>query len=135
MEAWKDKFYGGSAWKNCRRAYVAERISIDGGICEQCHNAPGFIVHHRIPLNRINVNNPEIALNFNNFFYVCKECHDRYEGHFYNKNASEKYKSPRKFIKKHSTAEKTAKVNSKSEEVKKITVFFNSDGEPTPPGD
>ena len=68
-EEWKDKFYGGRKWKNCRRAYAAYRISVDGGICEECHEAPGFMVHHRIALNKININNPDIAFNFRNLFY------------------------------------------------------------------
>lgn len=27
-------FYNSKRWKDCRRAYIAKRISIDGGMCE-----------------------------------------------------------------------------------------------------
>ena len=29
-------FYNSKRWKDCRRAYIAKRISIDGGMCETC---------------------------------------------------------------------------------------------------
>ena len=60
---------------------------IDGGRCEECvkqgKSRPnqGYIVHHKIPLTEANIKDPNIALNEDNLMYVCKECHDEYEGH------------------------------------------------------
>lgn len=54
---------------------------VDGGLCETCHEKPGYIVHHRIPLTPENVSNPEVSLNHHNLKYDCKECHDEEEAH------------------------------------------------------
>ena len=58
-------FYNSKRWKDCRRAYIAKRIAIDGGMCETCHEVPGYIVHHKIELTPDNINDPDIALGFN----------------------------------------------------------------------
>lgn len=75
-------FYNSKAWKKCRDSYIAERIMVDGGMCEECHEEIGFIVHHKILLTPENINNPEIALNHKYLKYDCKQCHDREEQHF-----------------------------------------------------
>ena len=80
-------FYDSAAWKKCRAAYIAERIIIDGGLCEKCHLQPGFIVHHKIMLTPDNINNPDITLNHANLAYECKECHDREEAHAFIKHS------------------------------------------------
>lgn len=36
---------------------------------------PGEIVHHRIEIDPININNPEVALNWDNLELLCRECH------------------------------------------------------------
>lgn len=54
---------------------------IDGGMCEECHDRLGYIVHHKIALNQDNINNVEISLNHDHLEYVCKQCHDEFEGH------------------------------------------------------
>ena len=36
---------------------------------------PGEIVHHKIPIDPTNINNPDITLNWNNLQYVCRDCH------------------------------------------------------------
>lgn len=46
-----------------------------------CGEAPGYIVHHIIPLTPANVNDAEVALNHSNMRYECKDCHDREEVH------------------------------------------------------
>ena len=74
-------FYKSSAWIKCRNSYIKGRLLIDGGLCEECHNNPGYIVHHKQMLTESNINNPDIALNHNNFEYVCKDCHDKFDGH------------------------------------------------------
>ena len=32
-------------------------------------------MHHRIEIDPININNPEVALNWNNLELLCRECH------------------------------------------------------------
>lgn len=81
---WAKPFYNSSAWKAARERYISERRNADGGMCEICGERIGFIVHHCEELTPENVNNPEVALNPELFLYVCKECHDKFEGHFYN---------------------------------------------------
>ena len=75
------RFLRSKPWRNCRAGYIAERIKIDGGMCEVCHENPGYIVHHKILLTPENINDPEISLNWNFLSYECKECHDQHEGH------------------------------------------------------
>lgn len=70
-------FYNSKRWKDCRRAYIAKRISIDGGMCETCHEVPGYIVHHKTELTPDNINDPDIALGFNNLKYDCHICHQK----------------------------------------------------------
>lgn len=65
----------------CRDSYIQERINIDGGMCEECGENMGYIVHHDLLLTPENIGKPEVALNHKHMKYVCKECHDRYEGH------------------------------------------------------
>ena len=80
-------FYKSVAWQKCRKAYIDERILIDGGLCEECHEKPGYIVHHKVLLTPANINNPEVTLNYNNLKYDCKECHDREKEHAFVKQS------------------------------------------------
>ena len=70
MQPWAYKFYNSTAWKKCREAY---RQSVHG-LCEKCGEA-GEIVHHKKPLNRKNINDPNITLNFDNLRLECRSCH------------------------------------------------------------
>lgn len=36
---------------------------------------PGEIVHHRIEIDPVTINNPEVALNWNNLELLCRDCH------------------------------------------------------------
>lgn len=60
---------------------MQERLLIDGGVCEECHENTGYIVHHTIILSPENICDPEVALSHSHMKYVCKACHDQYEGH------------------------------------------------------
>lgn len=80
-QEWAKNFYKSIKWLRCRNAYIQHRIMIDGGLCEECHNKPGYIVHHKEILTTDNILNPEVSLNSNNLEYVCKDCHDLFEGH------------------------------------------------------
>lgn len=74
-------FYNSKKWLQCRDSYIAKRIAIDGGICEECRRQQGYIVHHEVVLTQSNISDPDISLNHGKMKYVCKECHDKYEGH------------------------------------------------------
>ena len=69
------KFYSSKAWQSCRNEYAKRRHHL----CEDCLRRgiyrPGVIVHHKIELDPISIEHPEIALNFNNLELLCRECH------------------------------------------------------------
>ena len=69
-------FYASKQWHKCRQAYIAERQAIDGGMCERCHDELGYIVHHKTYVSPSNINDPDVTLNFENFKYVCQNCHN-----------------------------------------------------------
>lgn len=70
-------FYHSKQWRDCRAAYIAHRKSIDGGMCENCGQAPGYIVHHKEELTPDNINDPHISLGFWNLKYDCHICHNK----------------------------------------------------------
>lgn len=76
-QKFSEKFYKSTVWKICRNSYISERINVDGGLCEICHDVAGYEVHHRIKLTKENITNPEVALNHNNLLYLCDKCHKR----------------------------------------------------------
>ena len=69
------KFYSSKAWQTCRDEYAKRKHFL----CENCLRRgiykPGEIVHHKIELDPVNIENPEIALNFDNLELLCRECH------------------------------------------------------------
>ena len=69
------KFYSSKAWQDCRNEYARRRHYL----CENCLRKgiykPGEIVHHIIELDPVNINNPEVTLNFNNLELLCRDCH------------------------------------------------------------
>ena len=71
------QFYKSGAWKRARRDFIDFRLSIDGGLCQVCGQEPGLIVHHKIWLDDINCNDPDISLNPENFLYECQTCHNK----------------------------------------------------------
>lgn len=75
MREFAKAFYSSNAWKNCREAYKKKAR----GLCEICLAAgrytPGEIVHHKKHLTPENINDPAIALSFDNLQLVCRECH------------------------------------------------------------
>lgn len=74
-------FYKSKKWQDCRQSFIAERMLVDGGLCQLCKEQHGFIVHHKIMINEGNINNPDVTLNHDNLLYVCKKCHDGLPGH------------------------------------------------------
>lgn len=65
-------FYRSKAWLDCRKAYISSVY----GLCEGCKDGtPGRVLHHKILLNKDNITNPDIALNWDNLEYLCVDCH------------------------------------------------------------
>ena len=71
------RFYKTGPWKKCRKAYIAKRVNLDGGLCEHCRKELGYIVDHITELTPHNINDPAISLDHNNLQYLCLECHNR----------------------------------------------------------
>ena len=68
-------FYKGKAWRRVSAAYMASKCYI----CERC-GKPASICHHKTWLNGSNVNDPNIALSFDNLEALCIECHNAEHG-------------------------------------------------------
>ena len=77
MKKYAEKFYHSRKWQKARTAYIFERQSIDGGVCERCKRELGYIVHHKKRITPENISDIDITLNPENFEYLCKLCHDR----------------------------------------------------------
>ncbi len=75
--AFSRKFYDSPQWRKTRKAFIAYRKSIDGGLCQMCHEEPGYIVDHIKELTPENINDPDIALSFDNFQYLGIGCHNK----------------------------------------------------------
>ena len=75
-KAFARKFYSSKAWQDCRNEYMKRAHHL----CENCLRKgiykPAEIVHHVIELDPITIENPEIALNFDNLEAVCRDCHN-----------------------------------------------------------
>lgn len=80
-KAYAKEFYSSKAWQTCRNAYAKMR----GHLCEECLRRgiykPGEIVHHKIEIDPITINNPEVALAFENLELLCRVCHARRHEH------------------------------------------------------
>lgn len=72
---WAKSFYSGAAWQQVRDSYIKSQ----GWLCE-IHRAngdivPAEIVHHRQELTPDNINDPAVALSYDNLQAVCRDCH------------------------------------------------------------
>jgi len=69
------KFYSSKQWQDCRNEYM----KCAGYLCEDCMKRgiykPGIEVHHIEELTPLNINRPEISLNYDNLVLLCRECH------------------------------------------------------------
>lgn len=74
-KAFAKKFYSSKQWQDCRNEYARKRHHL----CENCLRKgiyrPGEIVHHKIEIDPITIENPEIALKHDNLELLCRECH------------------------------------------------------------
>lgn len=75
------QFYSSKAWQTCREAYAKSRQYL----CEDCLRRgiyrPGEIVHHKIHITPVTIDNPEVALSFKNLELLCRVCHARVHDH------------------------------------------------------
>ena len=72
MKEYAKGFYKGKQWRKISSLYMSSRSYI----CERCGGV-GSICHHKIYITPANINNPEIALNFDNLECLCQDCHNR----------------------------------------------------------
>ncbi len=79
------QFYSSSRWQACRNEYIEKKHHL----CENCLRkgiyTPGDIVHHKIEITPINIDNPEITLNHANLELLCRQCHLEKHDHHYSK--------------------------------------------------
>lgn len=68
-------FYNSKEWRRVSTAYMSSKLYI----CERC-GKPAQICHHKTWLNGSNVNDPNIALSFDNLEALCIECHNAEHG-------------------------------------------------------
>jgi len=77
---WRDTpfakpFYKSRAWQGVKDVVKAR----SHGLCERCAERgvvkASDVVHHKVPLNEVNMNDPEIALNPDMCMDLCDECH------------------------------------------------------------
>ncbi len=73
-------FYSSKTWQECREEYARSKRYL----CENCLKRgiiqAGEIVHHKIELSPENINDPAVALNFDNLRLVCRKCHAEEHG-------------------------------------------------------
>lgn len=74
---WAESFYKSKAWLTCRRAYIAQRVNLDGGLCEHCSRRLGYIVDHKEELTPSNITDVGVSLSHDNLQYLCQPCHNR----------------------------------------------------------
>ena len=81
MKEYARGFYNTKVWQQTRNEYVKFR----GGLCERCLALgiiqAGEIVHHKVYLTAQNIENPNVALNFDNLELLCRQCHSDEHGH------------------------------------------------------
>ena len=77
VQEFAERLYKSKAWQHCRASYLQSR----GGLCERCLKKglyrPAVIVHHKVYLTAENINNPEMALDWNNLEALCRDCHEQ----------------------------------------------------------
>lgn len=72
-----ERFYKSKIWQMTRSAYAASA----GWLCEECLRKgiykAGEIVHHKQELTAENIDNPSIALSWDNLELLCRDCHGK----------------------------------------------------------
>ncbi len=77
LKAWAEWFYNSDAWRACREAFLQSK----GYLCERCSTPDNPVVakiaHHKTYLTKVNINDPYIALSWNNLEALCQDCHNK----------------------------------------------------------
>lgn len=68
-------FYLSKVWVKCRPAFMRSK----NFCCERCGRL-ATIVHHKKYINELNINNPDITLEWDNLQALCTECHNVVHG-------------------------------------------------------
>lgn len=80
MKPYAEQFYKSKQWQDCRNSYMKKV----GGLCELCMKegkiTPAEEVHHKVHLNPQNINDPTVALNYDNLIALCREHHRQEHG-------------------------------------------------------
>ena len=80
MKEFAESFYKSKAWQQCRSSYSKSV----GGLCECCLKRglvkAGEIVHHKVKLSPDNINDPAVALSWDNLELLCRDCHAKAHG-------------------------------------------------------
>ena len=71
MQDFARKFYLSKIWRDTRE-YIYKR---DMGLCVRC-GKPGEIVHHKIRVSEMTINDPSVLLSFDNLELLCRQCHE-----------------------------------------------------------
>lgn len=69
------KFYKSKEWIKCRNSFMKSK----NYICERCGGV-AYIVHHKKHITPLNINNPNITLNWDNLQALCHNCHNAVHG-------------------------------------------------------
>jgi 5-methylcytosine-specific restriction endonuclease McrA len=76
MKPWAEQFYNSEAWRTTRAAFLMSK----GGLCERCAVAGkvevATIAHHATYLTPQNINDPQVALSWDNLEALCQSCHN-----------------------------------------------------------
>lgn len=77
MKPWAERFYNSDGWRACRDSFLQSR----GLLCERCSTpdnpVPAKIAHHKKYLTEANINDPNVALSWENLEALCQECHNK----------------------------------------------------------
>lgn len=77
MKPWAERFYNSDAWHDCRDAFLQSK----GYLCERCSTPDdptvAKVAHHKTYLTQRNINDPYIALSWDNLEALCQDCHNK----------------------------------------------------------
>ncbi|MFQ9088403.1 MAG: HNH endonuclease signature motif containing protein [Oscillospiraceae bacterium] len=77
MKPWAERFYNSDAWRSCRDSLLKSK----GYLCERCSTpddpVTAKIAHHKTYLTKQNINDPYIALSWDNLEALCQDCHNK----------------------------------------------------------
>lgn len=77
MKPWAERFYNSDAWRSCRDSFLKSK----GYLCERCSTpddpVTAKIAHHKTYLTKQNINDPYIALSWDNLEALCQDCHNK----------------------------------------------------------